>query len=193
VAATANQLPRSLPIGSPRTTPLARLHSVTSTTPSTALPSSRLNGSLNATSADPLAWSALDDATVATIRGLAMDAVQKVGNGHPGTAMSLAPAAHLLFSRFLRHDPLDPTWLGRDRFVLSCGHSSLTLYIQLFLCGYGLDLADLKSFRTWGSSTPGHPGIRTHARRRNHYRTPWPGGRYRRRDGYVCPVRAGSF
>jgi transketolase len=86
-----------------------------------------------------------------------MDAVQKVGNGHPGTAMSLAPAAHLLFSRFLRHDPGDPQWLGRDRFVLSCGHSSLTLYIQLFLCGYGLELSDLESFRTWGSLTPGHP------------------------------------
>lgn len=102
-------------------------------------------------------WTDLDDKTVATIRGLAMDAVQKVGNGHPGTAMSLAPVAHLIFSRFLRHDPSDPTWLGRDRFVLSCGHSSLTLYMQLFLCGYGLELADLQSFRTWGSRTPGHP------------------------------------
>lgn len=130
---------------------------MTSTTPSASLPSSRLNGSLNATSAEAFAWTSLDDATVATIRGLAMDAVQKVGNGHPGTAMSLAPAAHLIFSRFLRHDPQDPTWLGRDRFVLSCGHSSLTLYLQLFLCGYGLDLDDLKSFRTWGSRTPGHP------------------------------------
>lgn len=86
-----------------------------------------------------------------------MDAVQKVGNGHPGTAMSLAPAAYLIFQRFLRHDPADPSWLGRDRFVLSCGHSSLTLYIQLFLSGYGLTLDDLKSFRTWGSLTPGHP------------------------------------
>lgn len=103
------------------------------------------------------AWGPLDDRTVATIRGLAMDAVQKVGNGHPGTAMSLAPAAHLIFSRFLRHDPTDPNWLGRDRFVLSCGHSSLTLYIQLFLTGYGLQLSDLESFRTWGSLTPGHP------------------------------------
>lgn len=102
-------------------------------------------------------WTHLDDATVATIRGLAMDSVQKVGNGHPGTAMSLAPLAHLLFSRYLRHDPSDPTWLGRDRFVLSCGHSSLTLYIQLFLSGYGLELSDLESFRTWGSRTPGHP------------------------------------
>ena len=102
-------------------------------------------------------WTHRDDATVATIRGLAMDAVQKVGNGHPGTAMALAPLAHLLFSRYLRHDPQDPTWLGRDRFVLSCGHSSLTLYIQLYLTGYGLQLNDLESFRTWGSLTPGHP------------------------------------
>ena len=86
-----------------------------------------------------------------------MDAVQRAGNGHPGTAMSLAPAAYLLFQRFLRHDPSDPSWLGRDRFVLSCGHSSLTLYIQLFLSGYGLELSDLESFRTWGSLTPGHP------------------------------------
>lgn len=86
-----------------------------------------------------------------------MDAVQRAGNGHPGTAMSLAPAAYLLFQRFLRHDPADPAWLGRDRFVLSCGHSSLTLYIQLFLSGYGLELSDLESFRTWGSLTPGHP------------------------------------
>jgi transketolase len=105
----------------------------------------------------PLTWDALDRRTVATIRGLAMDAVQRAGNGHPGTAMSLAPAAYLLFQRFLRHDPRDPSWLGRDRFILSCGHSSLTLYIQLFLSGYGLELEDLESFRTWGSLTPGHP------------------------------------
>jgi transketolase len=86
-----------------------------------------------------------------------MDAVQKVGNGHPGTAMSLAPVAYTLFQRFLRHDPRDPQWIGRDRFILSCGHSSLTLYIQLFFSGYGLSLDDLKTFRTWGSLTPGHP------------------------------------
>src|SRR6187551_1373784 len=86
-----------------------------------------------------------------------MDAVQKVGNGHPGTAMSLAPAAYLLFQRYLRHDPTDPGWSGRDRFVLSAGHSSLTLYIQLYLSGYGLELDDLRSLRTWGSLTPGHP------------------------------------
>jgi len=86
-----------------------------------------------------------------------MDSVQKVGNGHPGTAMSLAPVAYTLFQRFLKHDPSDSSWLGRDRFVLSCGHSSLTLYIQLFLSGYGLSLDDLKSFRTHNSLTPGHP------------------------------------
>src|SRR5271168_1505958 len=86
-----------------------------------------------------------------------MDSVQKVGNGHPGTAMSLAPVAYLLFQRLLRHDPADPHWPGRDRFVLSCGHSSLTLYIQLYLSGYGVTLDDLKAYRTWGSITPGHP------------------------------------
>jgi transketolase len=99
----------------------------------------------------------LDRRAVDTVRVLAADSVQKVGNGHPGTAMSLAPVAYLLFQRYLRHDPADPDWLGRDRFVLSCGHSSLTLYIQLFLSGYGLELSDLESFRTWGSLTPGHP------------------------------------
>ncbi len=104
-----------------------------------------------------LEWTDLDRRAVDTIRVLAADAVEKVGNGHPGTAMSLAPAAYLLFQRHLRHDPADPDWLGRDRFVLSCGHSSLTLYLQLYLCGYGVELADLQSFRTWGSRTPGHP------------------------------------
>jgi transketolase len=104
-----------------------------------------------------LEWTDLDQKAVDTIRVLAMDAVQKVGNGHPGTAMSLAPAAYLLFQRFLRHDPTDPGWAGRDRFVLSCGHSSLTLYIQLYLSGYGLQIEDLQSLRTWGSLTPGHP------------------------------------
>ncbi len=102
-------------------------------------------------------WTELDDRAVATARALAADAVQKVGNGHPGTAMALAPAAYLLFQRFLRHDPADPTWIGRDRFILSCGHSSLTLYIQLYLSGYDISLDDLKSFRTLGSLTPGHP------------------------------------
>jgi transketolase len=105
----------------------------------------------------PFEWTELDRRTVDTVRVLAMDAVQKVGNGHPGTAMSLAPAATLLFQKHLRHDPSDAQWVGRDRFVLSPGHSSLTLYIQLYLSGYGLALDDLKSFRTWGSLTPGHP------------------------------------
>jgi len=102
-------------------------------------------------------WSEMDDRVVAHARALAADAVQKVGNGHPGTAMSLAPVAYTLFQRHLVHDPSDPQWVGRDRFILSCGHSSLTLYTQLFLSGYGLDLKDLQEFRTWGSLTPGHP------------------------------------
>ena len=99
----------------------------------------------------------MDDLVVAHARALAADAVQKVGNGHPGTAMSLAPVAYRLFQRHLVHDPSDPQWIGRDRFILSCGHSSLTLYTQLFLSGYGLEMKDLQEFRTWGSLTPGHP------------------------------------
>ncbi len=102
-------------------------------------------------------WQELDDRAVAISRALAMDAVQKVGNGHPGTAMSLAPVAYTLFQRILKHDPANPNWIARDRFILSCGHSSLTLYIQLFLSGYGLELEDLKQFRTFNSLTPGHP------------------------------------
>jgi len=102
-------------------------------------------------------WTDLDDRAVAIARALAMDSVQRVGNGHPGTAMSLAPVAYTLFQRILKHDPTDPEWIGRDRFILSCGHSSLTLYIQLLFSGYGLSIDDLKSFRTWGSLTPGHP------------------------------------
>ena len=102
-------------------------------------------------------WSELDDRAIALARALAMDAVQKVGNGHPGTAMSLAPAAYALFQRHLVHDPSDPKWLGRDRFILSCGHSSMTLYTQLFFSGYGLTMKDLQEFRTQGSLTPGHP------------------------------------
>ncbi|OKJ18580.1 transketolase [Streptomyces sp. CB00316] len=104
-----------------------------------------------------LQWTDLDQRAVDTARVLAADAVQKVGNGHPGTAMSLAPAAYTLFQKVMRHDPADAEWTGRDRFVLSAGHSSLTLYIQLYLAGYGLELDDLKAFRTWGSKTPGHP------------------------------------
>ncbi|MGV9250246.1 transketolase [Streptomyces sp. NPDC003697] len=104
-----------------------------------------------------LEWTELDQRAVDTARILAADAVQKVGNGHPGTAMSLAPAAYTLFQKVMRHDPADPQWVGRDRFVLSAGHSSLTLYTQLYLAGFGLELDDLKSFRTWGSKTPGHP------------------------------------
>ncbi|MFK4185197.1 transketolase [Streptomyces sparsogenes] len=104
-----------------------------------------------------LEWTDVDQRAVDTARVLAADAVQKVGNGHPGTAMSLAPAAYLLFQKLMRHDPSDTGWVGRDRFILSPGHTSLTLYVQLYLGGFGLELEDLKSFRTWGSLTPGHP------------------------------------
>ncbi|QUQ66710.1 transketolase [Kutzneria sp. CA-103260] len=107
----------------------------------------------------PQDWTELDKRAVDTVRVLAADAVQKAGNGHPGTAMSLAPTAYTLFQRVMRHDPTDPNWLGRDRFVLSAGHSSLTLYLQLFLSGYGLELDDIKALRTWGSKTPGHPEV----------------------------------
>ncbi|WP_129359689.1 transketolase [Rothia uropygioeca] len=104
-----------------------------------------------------LEWTEKDQRAVDTVRVLAADAVEKVGNGHPGTAMSLAPLAYLLHQKVMRHDPTDDRWAGRDRFVLSPGHSSLTLYIQLFLSGYGLELKDLEALRTWGSLTPGHP------------------------------------
>ena len=107
----------------------------------------------------PEGFGDLDRRAVDTARVLAMDAVQKVGNGHPGTAMSMAPTAYLLFHKWLQHDPTDPNWVARDRFVLSMGHSSLTLYMQLFLAGYGLELEDLQALRTWGSKTPGHPEV----------------------------------
>jgi transketolase len=107
-----------------------------------------------------LEWSDLDRRAVDTVRVLAADAVEKVGNGHPGTAISLAPVAYLLYQKVMRHDPSDPHWLGRDRFILSAGHSSLTQYIQLYLAGYGLELSDLEALRTWGSKTPGHPEYR---------------------------------
>ncbi len=109
------------------------------------------------TARHPDGWTDLDTRAVDTVRVRAADAVRNVGNGHPGTAMSLAPLAYTLFQRVLRHDPSDQDWIGRDRFVLSCGHSSLTLYIQLYMAGYGLELDDLKALRTWGSNTPGHP------------------------------------
>jgi transketolase len=107
----------------------------------------------------PDGFGRLDRRVIDTARVLAMDAVQKVGNGHPGTAMSMAPTAYLLFHKWLRHDPTDPNWTARDRFVLSMGHSSLTLYVQLYLSGYGLELEDLRALRTWGSLTPGHPEV----------------------------------
>jgi transketolase len=121
--------------------------------------SRRRSPSLAAPVAARAGWTDVDVRAVDTVRLLAADAVQKVGNGHPGTAMSLAPLAYLLYQNVMRHDPADPQWLGRDRFVLSCGHSSLTQYIQLYLSGYGLELDDLKSLRTWGSLTPGHPEL----------------------------------
>ncbi|WKD59257.1 transketolase [Corynebacterium caspium] len=105
----------------------------------------------------PQDWTDTDTRAVDTVRILAADAVQNVGSGHPGTAMSLAPLAYTLYQRVLNHDPKDPKWAGRDRFVLSAGHSSLTQYIQLYLGGFGLELEDLKALRTWGSLTPGHP------------------------------------
>lgn len=105
-------------------------------------------------------WTPQDDQAVTYLRALAADAVQRAGNGHPGTAMALAPVAYTLFQKVMRHDPADPQWLGRDRFVLSGGHASLTLYSQLFLSGYGLSMGDLEAFRTWGSRTPGHPEYR---------------------------------
>jgi transketolase len=117
-----------------------------------------MSASKNTAKLEP-AWSDLDARAVDTARVLAMDAVEAAGNGHPGTAMSLAPAAYLTYQRLLRHDPTDPQWLGRDRFVLSCGHSSLTQYVQLFLSGYGLTVDDLRHLRQWGSLTPGHPEV----------------------------------
>src|SRR3954463_5569402 len=107
----------------------------------------------------PDGFGELDRRAIDTVRVLAMDAVQKVGNGHPGTAMSMAPTAYLLFQKWLKHDPSDTNWVARDRFVLSMGHSSLTLYVQLYLSGYGLELEDLQALRTWGSKTPGHPEV----------------------------------
>ncbi|HEX2298666.1 MAG TPA: transketolase, partial [Pseudonocardiaceae bacterium] len=113
--------------------------------------------SSTSTSPGKLEWTEQDQRAVDTVRVLAMDAVEKCGSGHPGTAMALAPAAYMLFQKLMRHNPADPNWTGRDRFVLSAGHSSLTLYIQLFMAGYGLELEDLQQLRKWGSKTPGHP------------------------------------
>lgn len=132
---------------------------MTTTRTATSARSRERSSSLPMPVANHAGWSDLDVRAVDTVRVLAADAVQQVGNGHPGTAMSLAPAAYLLYQQVMTHDPADPHWLGRDRFVLSCGHSSLTQYIQLFLSGYGLELDDLKSLRTWGSLTPGHPEV----------------------------------
>ena len=131
----------------------------TTTRSAKSTPVRKRSSSLRPPVARKAGWTDLDVRAVDTVRVLAADAVQKVGNGHPGTAMSLAPAAYLLYQNVMRHDPSDSHWLGRDRFVLSCGHSSLTQYIQLYLSGYGLELDDLKALRTWGSQTPGHPEV----------------------------------
>ncbi|SOC54514.1 transketolase family protein [Ornithinimicrobium cerasi] len=122
-------------------------------------PTAGRDESLSRPVADEVGWTDLDVRAVDTVRVLAADAVENVGNGHPGTAMSLAPLAYLLYQNVMRHDPSDPHWLGRDRFVLSAGHSSLTQYLQLYLSGYGLEMSDLKALRTWGSKTPGHPEV----------------------------------
>jgi transketolase len=119
----------------------------------------RRSSTLSSPRARKAGWSEVDVRAVDTVRVLAADAVQKVGNGHPGTAISLAPLAYLLYQNVMRHDPSDLTWLGRDRFVLSCGHTSLTQYLQLYLGGFGLELADIKALRTWDSQTPGHPEV----------------------------------
>ena len=115
--------------------------------------------SLSRPVAEQVGWADADVRAVDTVRVLAADAVEHVGSGHPGTAMSLAPLAYLLYQNVMVHDPSEPHWLGRDRFVLSAGHSSLTQYVQLYLNGYGLEMSDLQALRTWGSATPGHPEV----------------------------------
>ena len=132
---------------------------VTSANPAGPAGTSSRSSDLPMPVAKKAGWSDLDVRAVDTGRLLAADAVQECGSGHPGTAMSLSPVAYLLYQQVMTHDPSDPAWLGRDRFVLSVGHSSLTQYVQLFLSGYGLELSDLKSLRTWGSLTPGHPEV----------------------------------
>ena len=138
-----------------------------------------------------LDWSDLDRRAVDTVRTLAMDAVEQAGNGHPGTAMSLAPAAYLLFQRVMRHDPSDPSWPGRDRFVLSCGHSSLTLYIQLYLSGYGLQLDDLRAAAPVGLAHPGPSRVRAHGRCGDHDRSARTGAGQRGRHGDGVSAGAG--
>lgn len=133
--------------------------STKTTTSRSTKPTAGRSTAISRPTARKAGWTDHDVRAVDTVRLLAADAVQKAGNGHPGTAMSLAPVAYLLFQNVMTHDPSDPAWLGRDRFVLSCGHSSLTQYIQLYLSGYGLELKDLKALRTWGSLTPGHPEV----------------------------------
>ena len=132
---------------------------------------------------------AVEQLGINVIRGLAMDAPQKANSGHPGTAMALAPLAHVLFTRVMRHDPHEPQWPDRDRFILSNGHASILLYSLLFLTGYGLTLEDIRQFRQWGSKTPGHPEVHAHHRRRGDDRPARAGFRQRRRDGHRRTLR----
>ena len=135
----------------------------------------------------------LDARAIQLIRGFAMDAPRRASSGHPGTAMALAPAAHVLYSRIMRHDPADPHWPDRDRFVLSCGHASILLYSMLYLTGYGLELDDLEAFRQWGSRTPGHPEAQPHRGRRGHDRPARPGLRQLGRHGHRRALPAARF
>ena len=133
----------------------------------------------------------LEQLGINVIRGLAMDAPRAANSGHPGTAMALAPLAHVLWTRIMRYDPADPDWPDRDRFVLSCGHASILLYSMLFLTGYGLTLDDLRQFRQLGSADPGPPRVHHTAGRRGHHRAPRPGLRQRRRHGHRRAAAAG--
>ena len=136
----------------------------------------------------------LEQRAINVIRGLAMDAVQRADNGHPGTPMALAPLAHVLCTRVMHYTASDPDWPDRDRFVLSAGHASMLLYSMLYLTGYGLELDDLRQFRQWGSRTPGSPRAPAHPRRRGHHRPARPGRRQRRRHGdrRGAPARSAS-
>ena len=135
----------------------------------------------------------IDKLCIDTIRCLSMDAVQKANSGHPGTPMAQAPAAYVLWTKFLRHNPKNAQWADRDRFVLSCGHASMLIYSLLHLTGYGLTLDDLKDFRQWDSKTPGHPGVRPHHGRRDHHRPAGPGDRQRRGHGHRRALAGGPL
>ena len=141
-------------------------------------------------STDPLDLTEDDLKAIDVAKALAADAVEKAGSGHPGTAISLAGVAYLLYQYEMAGDPSDDRWLGRDRFVLSAGHASLLQYIQLVMAGYGLEISDLKELRQWGSATPGHPRVRPHQGRGDHHRPTGGGFRQRRRPGHGGPARA---